>query len=522
MRLIKFRFELCLLLLIILWTLAIIVWFNQFYKQQDSQPVDQQVPMTVGKYATELSSYTNFTRAATKPSAYVTLRREPDGKPSWKRILEKPQLTLGFSYSNGRKNVQYVLGVPTVHRKHKTYLEQTLEQLIDYQTEFQRSHCLIVVYIGETDASLVQSIWQEINGKFGRYLDDGLIDVISPPVNYYPDFTSIYITLHDDPERVRWRTKQNLDYMYLMTYAASRGSYYLQLEDDLTPAVGYLDYIIKLSTMQNNFRLAETRHRQWIVMSFCDLGFIGKMFRSTEIKPFLSHVQNFYNDQPIDWLLESYVKLKCCRWDSFHSKECINDYQRYAIRASQSQFQHIGIESSLRDKEQKLMDQHFRVDSGRLRMSHLRQPFNLINAHKSTLLQDRQYLKHGETFFWIYMPHVTSLMRYLIQHQYDPGQIRIRSGPNNAHKFTDLTVDFMNTEPKFAVNGSEKQRCGFIISYTHQMSLMPPYFLFFFMRENEENSNETFWFRRFSWSKAATARPGHWGINILVLLMILI
>ncbi|TDG45781.1 hypothetical protein AWZ03_007815 [Drosophila navojoa] len=522
MRIISFRFELCLLLIIVSWVLATFVWFTQFYKQQESRPVDEQVPMPVGNYAAELSSYTNFTRGEAKPSGYATLRHEPERKPSWKRILEKPKLTLGFSYSNGRTNVQYVLGVPTVHRKHTKYLEQTLEQLIEYQTEFQRSHCLIVVYIGETEASLVQSIWQQINGKFGRYLDDGLIDVISPPVSYYPDFKSIYITLNDDPERVRWRTKQNLDYMYLMTYAASRGSYYLQLEDDLSPAVGYLDYIIKLSTMQSNFRLAETRHRQWIVMSFCELGFIGKMFRSTEIKPFLSHVQNFYNDQPIDWLLESYVKLKCCPWDSFQSKECIRDYQRYAIHASQSQFQHIGVESSLRDKKQRLLDSHFRVDSGRLRMSHLRQPFNLINAHKNTLLQDRQYLKHGETFFWVYMPYVTSLMRYLIQHQYDPGQIRIRSGPNNEHKFADLTVDFMNKEPKFAWNGSEKQRCGFVISYTHQMALMPPYFLFFFMRESEETSNETFWFRRFSWSKATTAKPGHWVINGLLLLMILI
>ena len=31
----------------------------------------------------------------------------------------------------------------------------------------------------------------------------------------------------------RWRTKQNLDYCFLMMYAQSKGIYYVQLEDDI-------------------------------------------------------------------------------------------------------------------------------------------------------------------------------------------------------------------------------------------------------------------------------------------------
>lgn len=476
--------------------------------------------MTIAKYATQLSNRTNVIRFMTKPSNYAKPVPEARRTPNWKRILEKPSLTLGFSYSNGRKNVQYVMGVPTVHRKAEKYLELTLTKLITYLTDFQRSNCLIVIYIGESEVALVQSIWQEISAKFGQYLDDGLIDVISPPANYYPDFKSLSVTLHDDPLRVHWRTKQTLDYMYLMTYASSRGSYYLQLEDDLEPAAGYLNYIIMMSAMQSNFRL--TAGRPWIVMSFSDLGFIGKMFQTAEIKPFLSHVKNFYNDQPIDWLLQSYVKLRCCRWDSINTSDCDEEYSLYNILAPQSQFQHIGIKSSLRDKEQKLLDKHFKKNSGRLRMDHLRQPFNCINAHKSMLLQDRMYLKDGETFFWIYMPHMTSLMRYLIQHEYDSGQIRIRSGANNTDKFTDLTVDIVDKNREFNRNSSDTERCGFIMSYTHQMDLTPPFFLFFLMKENDVTKNETFWFRRFNWSKAGSALTVHWGANILILLSILL
>ncbi len=36
-------------------------------------------------------------------------------------------------------------------------------------------------------------------------------------------------TLGDDIRQVQWRTKQNLDFAYLMMYAQKRGKYYLQL-----------------------------------------------------------------------------------------------------------------------------------------------------------------------------------------------------------------------------------------------------------------------------------------------------
>ena len=34
-------------------------------------------------------------------------------------------------------------------------------------------------------------------------------------------------------ERVTWRSKQSLDFSFLMMYAKSRGTFYVQLEDDV-------------------------------------------------------------------------------------------------------------------------------------------------------------------------------------------------------------------------------------------------------------------------------------------------
>ena len=42
-------------------------------------------------------------------------------------------------------------------------------------------------------------------------------------------------------ERVTWRSKQSLDFSFLMMYAKSRGTFYVQLEDDvLTKKVFHL------------------------------------------------------------------------------------------------------------------------------------------------------------------------------------------------------------------------------------------------------------------------------------------
>ena len=44
-------------------------------------------------------------------------------------------------------------------------------------------------------------------------------------------------------ERVTWRSKQSLDFSFLMMYAKSRGTFYVQLEDDvLTKKVFSLNF----------------------------------------------------------------------------------------------------------------------------------------------------------------------------------------------------------------------------------------------------------------------------------------
>ena len=71
-------------------------------------------------------------------------------------------------------------------------------------------------------------------------------------------------------ERVRWRAKQVADYATLFAFSAGQSHYYLQLEDDVQCASGFVDSIRQFIQKQRSV---------WAMLEFSELGFIGKLFR---------------------------------------------------------------------------------------------------------------------------------------------------------------------------------------------------------------------------------------------------
>ena len=56
-----------------------------------------------------------------------------------------------------------------------------------------------------------------------------------------------------------------------MMYAQAKGVYYLQLEDDVQTKAGYISTI-------KSFALQKTAEsKDWFVLDFCQLGFIGQL-----------------------------------------------------------------------------------------------------------------------------------------------------------------------------------------------------------------------------------------------------
>lgn len=202
-----------------------------------------------------------FTTGLRLPTAYHFLPHLLDDSAS----LRPAYLT-----SRGRSGVSVVLGIPTVKREKQSYLLGTLENLITNMDEEEQNETMIVVFIGETDMEFVQLVAKQIEVRFSGYIENGLIEILAPPTSYYPNMEKLRITLNDSPERVKWRSKQNLDFAFLMAYAQPKGTFYVQLEDDILAKRGFI-------TIMKNFALEKTVAKiQWLVLDFCQLGFIGE------------------------------------------------------------------------------------------------------------------------------------------------------------------------------------------------------------------------------------------------------
>nr|CAD7398394.1 unnamed protein product [Timema poppensis] len=292
-------------------------------------------------------------------------------------LLENPStLRPAFCLSRGRSGVSVVLGLPTVRRDMQSYLLATLQNLVDSMSPEEAADSLIVVFVAEVGVTLlsgnnksldvvrgsqskcvvyfsqvdqdyVLQVAKQIEEQFQPQVESGLIEVISPPVSYYPDMESLQQTLGDPPERVRWRTKQNLDFAFLMMYAQPKATFYVQLEDDILAKKNFI-------SIMKNYALQKIAEKSpWFVLEFCQLGFIGKMFKCVELPWLVQFFLMFYNDKPVDWLLDHLISTKICSLDK-DSKHCKKAKSQLWIHYKPSLFQHIGTHSSLKGKVQKL------------------------------------------------------------------------------------------------------------------------------------------------------------------------
>lgn len=140
----------------------------------------------------------------------------------------------------------------------------------------------------------------------------------------------------------------------------------------------------------------------WLLLEFSQLGFIGKLFKTYNLPWVVEFFLMFFKDKPIDWLLDNIFYVKYCS-PEHDMKHCARMTAEYRRRYKPSLFQHIGVQSSLKGKVQKLKDKDFRFKMGKT--------VNYINpnAEVSTSLEvykrysfDKVYM--GESFFWATQP----------------------------------------------------------------------------------------------------------------------
>uniref|UniRef100_H3AA99 Alpha-1,3-mannosyl-glycoprotein 4-beta-N-acetylglucosaminyltransferase A n=1 Tax=Latimeria chalumnae TaxID=7897 RepID=H3AA99_LATCH len=291
----------------------------------------------------------------------------------------------------GRTGVSVVMGIPTVKRKVKSYLQETLHSLIDKLSPEERLDCVIVVFIGETDLDYVHSVVGSLEKEFSIEINSGLLEVISPPASYYPDLTNLKETFGDTKERVKWRTKQNLDYCFLMMYAQRKGVYYIQASH-----VAELKKKIYIKNSASNLACQDI-----LILQTGGVFFFCKMFQSPDLNLIVEFIFMFYKEKPIDWLLDHILWVKVCNPEK-DAKHCERQKSNLRIRFRPSLFQHVGLHSSLPGKIQKLTDKDFLKPL--LHKIHVNPPAEVSSTLK--VYQDHTLEKTylGVDFFWAITP----------------------------------------------------------------------------------------------------------------------
>ncbi|NXJ04995.1 MGT4B acetylglucosaminyltransferase, partial [Odontophorus gujanensis] len=300
-----------------------------------------------------------------------------------------------------RTGVSLVMGVPTVKREKQSYLMSTLRSLLYGLSEKQKNDCVIIIFVAEVSLLLMFIIFSgcvcfivclAFLHSFPREVQSGVLEVISPPASYYPDLSNLRKTFGDSEDRVRWRTKQNLDYSFLMLYAQPKGTFYLQLEDDIIAKPDYVQSIENFAAQQS---------QEWMVLEFSQLGFIGKLFRSEDLPLIVEFFLMFYKDKPVDWLLDHLLWVKVCNPEK-SAAHCEKEKARLRIRAKPSLFQHVGLHSSLSGKIQNLKDKDFGTSV--LHKAHNNPPAELNTSLRIYQQHTLEKVYEGKDYFWASAP----------------------------------------------------------------------------------------------------------------------
>ncbi|GFR66519.1 alpha-1,3-mannosyl-glycoprotein 4-beta-N-acetylglucosaminyltransferase B-like, partial [Elysia marginata] len=300
-------------------------------------------------------------------------------------------LNPAVALSKGKMNVSIVIGIPSIRRPMSTYLYDTIKSLLDGMSEAERADTLIFVCLTEPwNRTYIDEVKEQFRSRFPTELAQGLLELVVPKAGFYPNLDNLPPSLGDNPIRVKWRTKQNLDYAFLMMHASTRGQYYLQLEDDVQATKGFITSIKKAIA---------TNRGDWFILEFSALGFIGRLFHSNSVPNMVEFLLMFHTQKPCDWLMEDYLQVRMCGHGEKWAK-CLYKIRSVSRPIRPSLFQHLGVRSSLLGKVNKLKDKHFtHVNNGSSYMIS-NPPVANIYTSLTTYANDIYDAYTGDKIYW--------------------------------------------------------------------------------------------------------------------------
>uniref|UniRef100_A0A8B9ZDK8 Alpha-1,3-mannosyl-glycoprotein 4-beta-N-acetylglucosaminyltransferase C n=1 Tax=Buteo japonicus TaxID=224669 RepID=A0A8B9ZDK8_9AVES len=295
------------------------------------------------------------------------------------------------------------VGLASVQRPRGYYLPATLQSLFKQSTEEELQEMVVVVHLADADPRWNVHVAANIARKFAHHILLGQLLLIHTPQEFYPTLEGLKRNYNDPEERVRFRSKQNVDYAFLLAFAANLSSYYLMIEDDVWCAKSFLTAIRKA--------LASQEGSNWATLEFSKLGYIGKLYHSSDLPRLARFLLLFYQEMPCDWLLVHFRLLLT---------------QKDVIRFKPSLFQHMGLYSSFQGTINRLEDDEFQADALDLPDN---PPAALFTS--MSVFENYEPLKAygtAEGYFWGKDPAAGSVFSIIFHQPAHITRVRVRTG----------------------------------------------------------------------------------------------
>lgn len=273
-------------------------------------------------------------------------------------LFEVPRDELRVFGHSVPSNVMLCVAFGTVPRK-KDYVFDTISTMLGLRvqeggsgpvsTPSEQKLVVTVAHLADFNMTWVMHMSKRLQNDYPGLIAEGLFHGIHAPEERYPplDFCPPFCTYKDDPHRVRWRAKQNIDYAFMMYYSAPLAPYFLQLEDDITFSMGWVSKVLQyIGRAYPATFLSKNENVPWRMISFSQLGFIGKCFQANELTRMAQFLLLYYDQMPCDLLLGNWM-------ESMGQKKAVDYWKRMP-----SLFQHIGLFRSL-GGFQPLQEKHF-------------------------------------------------------------------------------------------------------------------------------------------------------------------
>lgn len=301
---------------------------------------------------------------------------------SWVEQGDYLPLNVTYQVLAGKPSTQQrflSVGISSVKRSKGSYLLTTLQSLFSQSSPEEQRSMLVLLLLADFDSRWRLETVEEIKNTFSSELDEGHLLVLHVPQECYPSVAGLKRNYNDPPDRVSFRSKQNLDYAFLIHYCSGLSRYYLQLEDDVVSAKNFLTSIQTRVTQQ------EAKKSTWATLEFSSLGYIGKLYRAAHLPQLARFLFLFYQEMPCDWLMSHFRLLLT---------------QKEPIFIRPSLFQHIGKFSSFRGMENKLQDKDFEDEVYSNPPAEVFSNMSTYEKHFPKLAWEP-----GEGFFWSRAPH---------------------------------------------------------------------------------------------------------------------